>query len=210
MSASNGHRRLSCVRRTCTRLESRRAINADDGAQVGSIDRYTASADDELGYTLLAKPREKEEAVGVAWVERDECMAQEVVYCARRQLENGGLGKRLRRSLHNTPTDVDMTAQGTAQERGNFRTDPLSTFDEGWRFNARRLALARAAFQTRVVGGLDEVPVVLSGPLLPRPGMTVDYLPWIRVMVRMEYEGLGSGKHWVSALSREGREGLAS
>jgi len=178
--------------------------------QAGSIDRYTASADDELGYSLLAKPREKEEAVRVGWVERDECMAQEVVYCARIQLENGRLGERLRRCLHNTPTDVDMTAQGTGQGREKLPTDPLLTFDEVWRFNARRLALARAAFQTRVVGGLDEVPVVLSGPLLPRPGMTMDYLPWIRAMVRMEYEGLGSGKHWLEGLSREGREGLAS
>jgi hypothetical protein len=99
-----------------------------------------------------------------------------------------------------------MTAQGGTQGP----TDGLLRVDDAWRFNARRLALARAAFQTRVVGGLDEVPVVLSGPLLPRPGMTVDYLPWIRAMVRTWCEGLGSGKHWADGLSREGREGLAS
>jgi len=191
-------------------LEWRRAINADDGAQAGSIDRYTASADDELGYSLLAKPKEKEEAVGVAWAERDECMAHEVVYRARMELEDGRVGERLRRCLHNTPTDVDMTAQGPGEGGGNFPTDPLLSFHEAWRFNSRRLALARAAFQARVVGGLDEVPVVLSGPLLPRPAMTMDYLPWIRAMVRMWCEGLGSGKHWVEGLSREGREGLAS
>lgn len=210
-SFSVGRRESARIEReTYARLESRRAINADDGAQAGSIDRYTTTADDEVGYTLLAKPREKEEAVGIAWVERDDYMAQEVVHCARIQLENGGLGERLRRRLHNTPTDVDMTAQGRAQGRENSPTDPLLAFDEGWRFNTRRLALARAAFQTRVVGGLDEVPVVVSGPLLPRPGMTMDYLPWIRAMVRMEYEGLGRGGHWATGLSREGREGLAS
>ena len=188
-------------------------INADDGAQAGSIDRYTASADDEIGYTLLAKRREKEEAVGIAWVERDECMAREVVYRARAKLEEGRMGERLRGYLHNTPTatatDVDMTAQGGREAEGNFPTDALPTVDDAWRFNAQRLEAGRAAFQTRVVGGLDEVPVVLSGPLLPRPGMTVDYLPWIRAMVRMRCECVGSGKHWADGLSREGREGLA-
>lgn len=189
--------------------EAERAINADDGAQAGSIDRYTASADDELGYTLLAKPREKEEAVGIAWVGRDECMGQDVVYRARMKLE-GRVGERLRGCLRNTPTGVDMTAQGGRQGEGEFPKEALLTVDDAWRFNARRLAVERAAFQTRVVGGLDEVPVVLSGPLLPRPGMTVDYLPWIRAMVRMRCEGVGSGKHWVDGLSKEGREGLAS
>lgn len=186
-------------------------INADDGAQAGSIDRYTASADDEIGYTLLAKGREKEEAVGIAWVERDECIGQEVVYRARVKLEEGRMGERLRGYLHHTPTatGVDMTAQGGRQGEGDFATDGLPTVDNAWRFNGRRLAVERAAFQTRVVGGLDEVPVVLSGPLLPRPGMTVDYLPWIRAMVRMRCACEGSGKHWADRLSREGREGLA-
>ena len=199
-----------CATGTCAQLEAKRAINADDSAQAGSIDRYTASADDELGYTLLAKPREKEEAVGIAWAGRDECMVQEVVFRARMKLEEGRVGERLRGYLRNTPTRVDMTAQGERQGEGKFPKETLLTVDDAWRFNARRLAVERAAFQTRVVGGLDEVPVVLSGPLLPRPGMTVDYLPWIRAMVRMRCEGVGSGKHWVDRLSREGREGLAS
>lgn len=193
----------------CARLEPRRAISANHAAQAGSIDRYTASADDELGYSLLAKPREKEESVGIAWAERDECMAQEVVCRARMQLEEGGVGERLRRCVHTSPTEEGMTAQGPTRG-GNVRTDPLSTFDEGWRFNGRRLALARAALQRRVVGGLDEVPIVLSGPLLPRAGMTVDYLPWIRAMVRTWCSGVGSGKHWVEGMSGEGRGGLAS
>ena len=195
--------------RACAQLEAKRVINADDGAQAGSIDRYTASGDDEIGFALLAKPREKEEAVGIAWVERDEYMGQEVVYCARMKLE-GRVGERLRRCLHITPTAVDMTAQGGTQGEGNLPTDELLRVDDTWRFNGRLLAAARAAFQTRVVGGLDEVPAVLNGPLLPRPGMTMDYLPWIRAMVRMWSEGEGSGKHWADDLSREGREGLAS
>jgi hypothetical protein len=207
---SNGNFLASCANENlCAILESRRrrAIYADDGdnVQAGSIDRYTASADDELGYSWLAKPREKEETVGIAWVERDECMAREVVYHARMQLENGRVGERLRGSVHNTRRDMDMTAEVAA-------TDSLmSTFDEAaWGFDARRLALARAALQARVVGGLDEVPAVLSGPLLPRPGMTVDYLPWIRAMVRIWCAGLGSGRHWVERLSGEGRAGLVS
>lgn len=195
--------------RTCAQLEAKRVTNADNGAQAESIDRYTVSVDDEIGYTLLAKPREKEEAVGIAWVEQDECMGQEVAYRARMKLEEGRVGERLRRCLNNTPTGVDLTAQGGMQGEGNFPTDELLTVDDVWRFNGGRLAVARAAFQTRVVGGLDEVPVVLSGPLLPRPGMTVDYLPWIRAMVRVWCEGDGSSKHWAAGLSREGREGLA-
>lgn len=189
---------LAYATRTCAGLEARRVINADadDNAQAGSIDRYTASADDELGNALLAKPREKE-GVGIAWVEGEECMGQEVVYRARVKLE-GRVGERLRRWL-------DTTGQG-GQDGDHLPVDDA----DAWRFNGRRLALAREAFQTRVVGGLDEVPVVLSGPLLPRPGMTMDYLPWIQAMVGMWCSGQGSGKHWVERLSREGGSGLGS
>ncbi len=135
-----GQTNLSLPRatRSCAQLEAKRVINADDGAQAGSIDRYTASADDEIGYTLLAKRREKEEAVGIAWVERDECMAREVVYRARAKLEEGRMGERLRGYLHNTPTatatDVDMTAQGGREAEGNLQSTTLGgSMHSDWR-----------------------------------------------------------------------------
>ena len=134
-------------------------------------------------------------------------MAWEVAYRARMEVEDGDgrVGERLRRRLPRARRDVDMTAEGGAGRGETLGREGL----EAWGFHAGRLALARAGLQARVVGGLDEVPAVLSGPLLPRPGMMVDYLPWIRAMVRMWCEGLGRGKHWVERLSGEGREGLA-
>jgi len=95
-------------------------------------------------------------------------MAQEALAASRHVLETLGAGPRIRaQSLR-------------GRERGST---PLLDF--------RSLMWSRVANQTQLVSFLDDL-IPLSGPLLPRPAIALEYAPYVRQMVfaddAMEYE----------------------
>lgn len=145
--------------------------------QAESVDRYAPCLDDEVGHSWLTKQEESGwEASGVACAGREEGMAVEIAWRSR---EHGSVnGDGLRR--------VGLAIDGGLE---------LSHFD------GRRMASARAAYQAEILGPLDEI-VVLSGPLLPRPGLVLDYLGYLRGMVESweSWGGFGRRHSWAERL----------
>jgi hypothetical protein len=77
--------------------------------------------------------------------------------------------------------------------------------DTGWMcgFDTMHLALRRAAYQKRIVDWLDE-KLECAGPLLPRPGCTLDYIPWMQDMARrMHGDGVWMSKEGTRVLVSE-------
>lgn len=159
--------------------------------QLGSIDRVEPVSDDPIGplpddtigYTLLNKSQEPEEAFGVALCPRDYDMAVRVAYHARLQLEKRGYGEIARREL--VPWTVTRSSSSLSNRDGKFGMR--------WGKNTLQLALARSEYQGRIVKALDE-KIVLSSVLLPRPGCVLDYIPWMQETVRGMQGELG----WMS------------
>lgn len=151
------------------------------------------------GYTLLSKEPEPEEAFGVALWPRDADMAVCITYQARLQLEKRGYGQMARRGLMAQrvarPLSTTGEGQGEAEEGEEESSLGFDTYTS-------HLALRRAAYQGGIVEALDE-KLVLSGPLMPRVGCMVDYIPWMQVIVR---KVRGEGR-WMSA---EGQGALVS
>jgi hypothetical protein len=148
---------------------------------------------------LLRKVPEPEEAFGVALWPRDEDMAVCVAYQARLGLEQRGYGQMARRGL---------MARRVARTLSTRRSENSGEDDTGesrsiWRFNTMDLALQRAAYQKRIVDWLDE-KLWCTGPLLPRPGCTLDYIPWMQDMARrMHGDGVWMSKEGAGVLVSE-------
>ncbi|KII95183.1 hypothetical protein PLICRDRAFT_34020 [Plicaturopsis crispa FD-325 SS-3] len=69
--------------------------------------------------------------------------------------------------------------------------------------DARALFRARVEYQSRMLQVLDTALVPLSGPLMPRPALYLEYVPWIRHMVHTDDvldEAARSGNHGEAAV----------
>lgn len=138
-----------------------------------AIDRYEDGPDDEIGYRNLCKPPSADLQMvgGLSFYSRDEEIALEAVAVARGNLEAKGLGAYYRRTA---------TCQANNGDSLSVPAFPVS-----WAFN--RLAEARADHQRRLVAFVDEV-VGIDVPLLPRPAMMLDYVPYIQRMIQVDDE----------------------
>lgn len=123
-------------------------------------DRYAPSPDDELGHALLDKPAARNPA-GLAFYNRDADMAGTALLVSRHVLERSGAGPRARAALR---------VPGRAPTR---EMDP------------RSLRRARVATQALAAAFLDAVMTV-SGPLLPRASVLLEYRPYVQQMVRAD------------------------
>jgi hypothetical protein len=147
----------------------------------------------------LPKVPEPEEAFGVALWPRDEDMAVYVLYQARLRLEQRGYGQMARRGL--MAQRVARTLSTTSENGGEDGTEELGSMCG---FDTMHLALRRAAYQKRIVDWLDE-KLECAGPLLPRPGCTLDYIPWMQDMARrMHGDGVWMSKEGARVLVSEG------
>ncbi|KAG8926549.1 hypothetical protein FRC00_002804 [Tulasnella sp. 408] len=149
-----------------------------------SIDRYQDGPDDEIGHRILRKWPSSEDDAGTFYA-KDEEITLESLAVARGYLQQKGLGAFYRR--------------GTCRELDNeVHSDKLlsrTSFDCEWLYKAR------ADHQRLLVGFLDELLVTPDVPLLPRPAMILDYVPYVQEMVRVDDE--------LDALARSMREGDA-
>ena len=121
-----------------------------------AIDSYEPSGDDELGHTLLQKPRVIGKSRGV--YNRDADIARTALVVSRHVFETSGAGTRARGRLR-------------GGERGSTR-----------RIDCRSVVRARVETQALAVTFLDDV-MTLSGPLLPRASVVLDYTPYVKHMV---------------------------
>lgn len=138
--------------------------------QALATDRYEEGPDDEMGHRSLCKPptADREMVGGLAFYSRDEEIALEAVAVARGNLEAKGLGAYYRRAA---------TCQANKSDSLSAPGIPVS-----W----RRVAEARADHQRLLVDFVDDALQTLDVPLLPRPAMLVDYVPYIQMMVKAD------------------------
>lgn len=115
-------------------------------------------------------------------MERDENMANDLVILARGLFEEQGAGGRSRYQLDTDSKESDELPQS----RGTF--------------DSARLSEQRAAYQERIVVGLDYI-LSAQSPLLPSPACVLDHTAWIQVMIAMGNRGEASlskrGRHWM-------------
>ncbi|KAF9509492.1 hypothetical protein BS47DRAFT_149415 [Hydnum rufescens UP504] len=126
----------------------------DDGG-LEHDNTHKASLDNLLGHTILHKPAPRETAPTVPFYARDEEIALEIVRAAHR-----------RGALY---------PLATCSQQDSFSTSPGC-------FDSIRLFDDRAQHQSRVLKFIEGL-VQLSSPLLPRPEIFVDYIPYVRQMV---------------------------
>jgi hypothetical protein len=62
----------------------------------------------------------------------------------------------------------------------------------------RALFRSRMAYQSKLLGALGMIP--LSAPLLPRPAVFLDYVPWIRYMLEAEEQSERQGRLTANSL----------
>ncbi|KAG8973815.1 hypothetical protein FRC05_008234 [Tulasnella sp. 425] len=134
-----------------------------------TIDRYEDGPDDEIGHRILRKWPTSELDASTFYA-KDEEIALESLVMARGYLEPKGLGTFYRRG---TCRELDNEVDGDKLGR---------PFDCEWLYKAR------ADHQRLLVGFLDEVLRTPDVPLLPRPAMILDYVPYIQEMVRVDDE----------------------
>src|SRR5689334_9193780 len=125
-----------------------------------------AQTEDQLGHRILRKPRARE-AQSFALYNRDEEFAADLIHLARNCLFQA-LSKR-KGSVLSLPTTSAPTSTPSNRVYPALHS-PLSTYS---------LFLSRASYQSqtvRFIGGL----LSLSSPLLPRPALVLDYIPFVR------------------------------
>lgn len=153
-------------------------------SQALSIDRYQDGPDDEIGHRILRKWPSSEDDASTFYA-KDEEITLESLGVARGYLQQKGLGAFYRR--------------GTCRELDD--DDKLQARTSSVPFDCEWLYKARADHQRLLVGFLDEVLVTPDVPLLPRPAMILDYVPYVQEMVRVDDE--------LEALAKSVREGDA-
>ncbi|KAG8931589.1 hypothetical protein FRC01_001094 [Tulasnella sp. 417] len=152
-----------------------------------TIDRYQDGPDDEIGHRILRKWPSSEVDASTFYA-KDEEITLESLVMARGYLEKKGLGAFYRR--------------GTCRELDNeVDSDKLPDRPSSVPFDCEWLYKARADHQRMLVGFLDEVLETPDVPLLPRPAMILDYVPYVQEMVRVDDE--------LEALAKSVREGDA-
>ncbi|KIO32882.1 hypothetical protein M407DRAFT_96596 [Tulasnella calospora MUT 4182] len=139
-----------------------------------TIDRYQDGPDDEIGHRILRKWPSSEVDASTFYA-KDEEITLESLVVARGYLEEKGLGAFYRR--------------GTCRELDNeVDSDKLLGRTSSVPFDCEWLYKARADHQRLLVGFLDEVLQTPDVPLLPRPAMILDYVPYVQEMVRVDDE----------------------
>lgn len=114
--------------------------------------------DDTVGHHIVRKPQYRESARVLPRFSCENDMAIEVIARSRRLL------------LPRAP--------------GNHLMDTSLTFPDA-AFSGSRLFADRAAYQAKTLLFLEQL-LAASSPLLPRPAIFLDYVPWITTMVRFD------------------------
>ena len=141
------------------------------------MDRYEETPDDEMNHDYLIKPSyPADDARGLAFYSRDEEMAIGCLTAARGYLDSQGFGAHYRREEEASGGGTCHANEGIQDKSGSVSRRPL-------RFDSQYIFDARAEHLRLVVSFIDDALETADVPLLPRPGMILDYLPYLQRMI---------------------------